>query len=73
MVNATLPFGWKESAFIYHSTGLAASSVTRDLGIPCSLYIDDRLNSELVSPDGCWSVSPSKEIATLALEPLKLR
>ena len=33
-----------------------ASSVIRDLGIPCSLCIDDRLNGELVSRDGCWSV-----------------
>ena len=38
LVNATLPFGWKQSAFIYHLTGFAASSVIRDLGIPCSLY-----------------------------------
>ena len=58
LVNATLPFGWKESAFIYHSTGLAASTFIRDLGIPCSLYIDHRLNSELVSRDGRWSVPP---------------
>ena len=58
LVNAALPFGWKESAFIYHSTGLAASSFIRNLGIPCSLYIDDRLNGELVSRDGRWSVPP---------------
>jgi len=60
-VNATLPFGWKESAFIYHSTGLAASSFIRDLGIPCSLYIDDRLNGELVSRDGRWSVPVERD------------
>jgi len=58
LVNATLLFGWKESAFIDHSMGLAASSFIRDLGIPCSLYIDDRLNGELVSHDGRWSVPP---------------
>ena len=71
--DATLPFGWKESAFFYHSTGFPASSFIRVLGIPGSLYIDERLNGELVSRNGCWSVSHLKEIATLALELLKLR
>ena len=30
----------------------------RGEGIPCSLYIDDRLNGELLSPSGPWSVLP---------------
>ena len=38
----TLPFGWKISPSIYHSTGLMASNFFRSIGIPCSLYIDDR-------------------------------
>ena len=38
----TLPFGWKISPFIYHSTGLVATNFFRSLGIPCFLYIDDR-------------------------------
>lgn len=54
-VCATLPFGWKESPFIYHNIGLAASSYFRSIGIPCSLYIDDRLNGELLTPSGPWS------------------
>ena len=58
LVKATLPFGWKKSAFMYYSTGLAASNFIPDLGVPCSLYIDDRLNSELLSREGCWSVPP---------------
>ena len=58
LVKATLPFGWKKSAFIYYSTGLAASNFIPDLGVPCSLYIDDRLNSELLSRDGCWWLPP---------------
>ena len=38
----TLPFGWKASAYIYHTVGLAATSHIRSLGVPCSQYIDDR-------------------------------
>ena len=58
-VCATLPFGWKESPFIYHTIGLAVSSYLRRLRVPCSLYIDDRLNGELFTPTGTWAVIPS--------------
>ena len=37
-----LPFGWKASAYIYHTIGMAATSYIRSLGVPCSQYIDDR-------------------------------
>ena len=53
-----LPFGWKISPYIYHSIGLAATGYLRGQGILCSLYIDDRLNGELLSPRGPWSVLP---------------
>ena len=43
----TLPFGWKISPFVYHTTGLLASNFLRATGIPCLLYIDDRHNDEL--------------------------
>ena len=43
----TLPFGWKISPYVYHSTGLMASNFFRSIGIPCSLYIDDRHNGQL--------------------------
>ena len=43
----TLPFGWKISPSIYHSTSLMASNFFRSIGIPCSLYIDDRHNGKL--------------------------
>ena len=43
----TLPFGWKVSPFIYHTTGLLATSFFRSIGIPCLLYIDDRHNGQL--------------------------
>ena len=41
-VFTTIPFGWKASAFAYHSNGMAATSYFRSLGVPCSQYIDDR-------------------------------
>lgn len=47
MVYNTLPFGFKASAYIYHTVGLAAVSRCRELGVPCLLYIDDRLIAEL--------------------------
>ena len=43
----TLPFGWKISPYVYHSTGLMASNFLRSLGVPCLLYIDDRHNGQL--------------------------
>ena len=43
----SIPFGWKLSAFIYHYTGLFVSHYFRSIGIPCSLYIDDRHTSHL--------------------------
>ena len=57
-VCTTLPFGWNISPYIYHSIGLAATGYLRGQGIPCSLYIDDRLNGELLTPNGPWSVLP---------------
>ena len=50
LVYNTLPFGWKISPFIYHSTGLVVSDFFRSIGIPCSLYIDDRHNGQLQIP-----------------------
>ena len=46
----TLPFGWKISLFIYHSTGLVATNFFRSLKIPCLLYIDDRHKGQLQVP-----------------------
>lgn len=64
-VCATLPFGWKESPFIYHSVGLAVSGYMHSHGIPCSLYIDDRLNGELLTSSGPWSQPPSQRVIQL--------
>jgi len=55
-VCTTLPFGWKVSPYIYHTTGLAVSGFLREQGVPCSLYIDDRLNGELLTKCRPWSV-----------------
>jgi hypothetical protein len=41
----TLPFGWKNSAFVYH-TILQTISRLRQLSVSCLLYIDDRLIEE---------------------------
>ena len=41
-VFTTIHFGWKASAFVYHSIGMAATNYIRSLGVPCSQYIDDR-------------------------------
>lgn len=46
----TLPFGWKASAYIYHTIGMAATSYIRSLGVPCSQYIDDRHVGQLQLP-----------------------
>lgn len=46
-VYATLPFGWKASAYVYHNIGLAATSFIRSCGVPCSQYIDDRHYGQL--------------------------
>lgn len=39
---ASLPFGWKASAFIYNTVGMTATHFIRSHGVPCSQYIDDR-------------------------------
>ena len=46
-VSNTIPFGWKSSAFIYHSIGLLASHYFRSVSIPSSLYIDDHHTGDL--------------------------
>lgn len=67
-VCTTLPFGWKISPFIYHTIGLLASGSLRSKGIPWSLYIDDRLNGELLTSCGPWSVLPEKRSANFPLD-----
>lgn len=47
-VHNTFPFGWKASAYVYHSVGLLATSYIRTLGVPCSQYIDDRHAGQLM-------------------------
>ena len=45
----TIPFGWKASAYLYHTIGMAATSYVGSLGVPCSRYIDDRHVGQLAS------------------------
>jgi len=49
-VSNTIPFGWKSSAYIYHSIGLLASHYFRSVLIPCLLYTDDRHTGEIQLP-----------------------
>ena len=55
----TLPFGWKASAYLYHSVGLVATSYICSHGVPCSQYIDDRHFGQLQirrnAPPCSWS------------------
>ena len=51
----TLLFGWKNSPYVYQTTGLVATNFFRQKGIACPLYIDDRLNGELFTKKGFWS------------------
>ena len=57
LVCATLPFGWKNSSFVYQTLGLSATHFLMNIGIACSLYIDDRLNGEIFTNEleGYWS------------------
>ena len=41
-VSNTILFPWKLSAYIYHTAGSLVFHYLRSIGIPCSLYIDDR-------------------------------
>lgn len=45
--------------YVYHTVGLAASGFLRATGIPCSLYIDGRLNGELLTSCGLCSQLPA--------------
>ena len=59
-VRTKLPFGWEISPYVYHTIGLAASGFLRAQGVPCSLFIDDRLNGELLTSQGPWSLLPAE-------------
>ena len=48
----TIPFGFKASAYIYHTMGLAATGYCRDMGVSCLQYIDDRLVGEIMQDEG---------------------
>lgn len=71
LVCTTLPFGWKISPYIYHSIGLAATGFLRSQGVPCSLYIDDRLNGELITATGRWARLPQERSAVFRYEAAK--
>ena len=65
-VFCTLPFGWKASAYIYHSLSLAVTSAARSLGVPVSQYIDDRHVSQLYRAPASFTLSPDRVLAEAA-------
>ncbi|KAI8480228.1 hypothetical protein Bbelb_420270 [Branchiostoma belcheri] len=46
-VSNSIPFGWSCSAFVYQTLGNVAMHRIRELGVPSSLYIDDRHAGQL--------------------------
>jgi len=62
-VSNTIPFGWKLSAYIYHSTGLLASHLFRTIGSPCTLYIDDatQLLLHISATTACYDVLATQD------------
>ena len=52
LVGVTLPYGWWNSVYVYQTVGLGPTNFFRNLGVACSLYIDDHLNGELFSSEG---------------------
>lgn len=50
-----IPFGWRNSAFIYQSLNLQPVSYLRRLGVPMLLYIDDRWVEQW---QGIWKAPP---------------
>ena len=49
-MSVCIPFGWKSSAYVYHTTGLVASHRLRSWNIPSLLYIDVHHNGQLIEP-----------------------
>ena len=68
----TLPFGWKISPYVYHSTGLMASAFFRSIRVPCLLYIDDRHNGQLQVPldKGEYSLLKRRTMRVITLLPV---
>eukprot|EP00794_Sanderia_malayensis_P015556 gene15556-biopygen13268 len=63
----TLPFGWSPSAYIYQSTGLAASHFIRTQGVPVTQYIDDRHVGQLRLPASAAKNWSNFELAEAAI------
>lgn len=57
----SLPFGWKISPYVYHTTGLLATNLFRSIGILCLLYIGDRHNGQLQVPDFLGRLLPGTD------------
>ena len=49
-ISNSLVFGWKNTAYVYHTTNLNVMSYLRKLFITGFLYIDDRLLEQFNGP-----------------------
>ena len=67
-VCTVLPFGWKNSPYIYQTLGMVSTNYFRELGITCLLYIDDRLTGEIFHYTGRWSRVPALRSQTFSYE-----
>ena len=63
---ATLPFGWKTSAYVYDTVGMAATHFIRSSGVPCSRYTDDRHAGQLRLPRACMNQFSNFQLAQMA-------
>ena len=68
----TIPFGWKNSAFVYHSLSRFVAAYLRGLGINNLVYIDDRLIERFVS-NGALSFLKEAQLAIYATCQLVVR
>ena len=60
------PFGWKASAYIYYTVGMAATRFIRSNGVLCSQYIDDRHTGQLRLPQACVNFQLAQMAAFVA-------
>ncbi|KAK6175808.1 hypothetical protein SNE40_014197 [Patella caerulea] len=53
----TIPFGWKNSAYVYHTLSVNVASYLRQLQVNNIVYIDDRLIEQV----GISNMSPKRQ------------
>ena len=69
----TLPFGWKSSAYVYHTTNCQIADFLRRHQVPVLTFIDDRWLSEIMSTDSPADGFTRAQIAIYAACQIVLR